>query len=440
MARDIYDKSTEGQNLAIVGRSVDGGLSFSPKQPFLTNGDRLKVSRSRTLLATRNAYDDIPLLFSSVENVNGSINYIGDQDAVDLQIGTAAGDKLYYSTNEYFHYRSYSESQFGLGTIFPEFQSGQRVRIGSFYEENGIFFERDENGSLYIVRRSKASGAIVEERVEQADWNTNTFLTNEATTYSGNNPCGQVLDLSRIQMVKTGFMWYGAGTAWLGFEIGGLIHIAHRFEAGNRLSEPIFGEPTVPIRYEIENVSSVSSVSRIRKFGASATSETGDEKDIGSFFTADRGSSFIEATTTLQRIFTLRPAGTFKGKTNRSKINPLKINLFVSGNASVRFVFARNVPVLNIPTWQSAHNTSAAEYSLDATGVSIGGANGEPEKTVIVPAAGSRSAETSSNELNNRVPLVRKADGSDGFNFSIFAQTFAGTSDVWAGVDWKEIQ
>jgi len=50
-------------------------------------------------------------------------------------------------------------------------KTGLRQRVGYFGANNGVYFEQT-NGTKNMVIRSSSSGILVEERIAQADWNT----------------------------------------------------------------------------------------------------------------------------------------------------------------------------------------------------------------------------------------------------------------------------
>lgn len=430
---DRFDANAAGDNTTVIARQASRRSDIGAQ---IANGHRTRVSLSRTLLGSRFAYDIQPEIFSEVENVNGSVDYIGDRDAVDLSIGTAAGDKLTFSTNEYFHYQSYRETHIGLGFTFPTPQQGLRARLGAFYEANGIYLEQAPDGAYNAVLRRFLDGSLTEIRIPQKDWNVDTF------DGSGNyrtNPSGIKIDFSLIQMLKIGFEWYGAGDAWIGFKLFGEVLKAHVFYAGNVMSEPVFGEPSLPIQYEIENVNPTGAPSAFRIFGASASAETGDTNDdVGFHYSASRGRNPIAVTNTLKRVFTIRPKLTHKGKVNRVKIEPLKYNMHVLAN-DVQFLVKRDVPITNTPTWVDAGVNSAVEYSIDAEGVDAGADRLED----YAAAGGNKSGEAASLIADNRNPLVLNADGTnDDVNLAIFCRTLANNSnaEVYSGIRWKEIQ
>lgn len=434
---DVFDRQAYGQNLADIARS----LSFLGADGVLkTNGNRLRTSSSETLLSTRFAYDEQPFIFQTVENVNGSVNYVSERDAVDLTIGGNAGDKIVRSSNEFFHYQSYRETQFGQGFRFPDHVDGLRCRLGGFFTEDSAFLERDETGTLNIVRRSNASGSVTEQRVPQSDWNVNTFLADDNHI---KNPSQITLNDSMTQMLKIGLLWYGAGYIYVGFEFGQEIYIAHVFQGANVRTLPILGEPTVPLRWEIENVSATGQSSTLSTYGASATIEAGEFKDVGfvhSISNRNTGIATEVDTGAFTRILTIRPKATFKGKVNRSKIEPILFGVYFETQPH-DIILARDVPMDNESTanWQPVGNESAVEYALDVTGNDL--SQGVSRLEDFAPADNKGGGEASIN-ADTRNPLTLHADGTLGeMNLAIFARSKTNSDDVGYGsMQWLEIQ
>lgn len=434
---DIFDRQAGGQNLADIARS----LSFLGADGVLkTSGNRLRTASSKTLLSTRFAYDEQPFIFQTLENVNGSVDYIAERDAVDLTIGGAAGDKVVRSSNEFFHYQSYRETQFGQGFRFPDHVDGLRCRLGGFFTEDGAFLERDESGTLNIVRRSNASGSATEERVPQSDWNVNTFFESDNHI---KNPSGIVLNDSMTQMLKIGLLWYGAGYIYVGFQFGQEIYIAHVFQGANVRQLPILGEPTVPLRWEIENVSATGQSSTLSTYGASATIEAGEFEDVGfvhSISSRNTGIATQTESNQFVRLLTIRPSAIFKGKTNRTKVEPLIFGVYFEAEPH-DIILARDVPMDNEGTanWQPVGDESAVEYALDVVGNNLD--EGVSRLEDFAPADNKGGGKANVN-ADTRNPLVVNAGGGLGeTNLAIFARSKTNSTDVGYGsMQWLEIQ
>lgn len=431
---DIYDRQAYGQNLADIARSLSG---MTPEGELIANGNRLRVSQPRTFLSTRFSYDAQPLIFSEPVNINGSVTYAADRDGVDLSIGTAQGDRLVRSSNEFFHYQSYRETQFGQGFRFPEAIAGQRSRLGAYFDQDGAFLEQDENGDYHIVRRSNASGTIENDKVAQQDWNVNTFLADDNHI---KNPSNVTLDFSKTQMLKMGLLWYGAGYIWIGFQIGQKIYLAHIFQGANVRDLPILGEPTLPLRWEIENLTSVSKSTTFETYGASATSEAGGFADIGLIHGASNRGDLIATNAAggaFERILTIRPKATFKGKTNRTKIEPTIFGVYAEAEPHI-FILARDVPITNSPTWQPVGDESAVEFAVDATGVDVDAGIVKIEDYLNASNKGGAALAVNADTRN---PLVVNADGALGdTNLALFALSLGNADAIGAAMQWLEVQ
>lgn len=431
---DIFKIQPDNANLGDLARNdLQGQL-----RQGIAVGHRLRIAQSLTLFSSRFGYDNLPALFHPITNTGGTITYNPNRDSNSLAIGTAAGDKIYYSTNEYFHYQSYRETHAATAVLLPEFQSGQRVRFGPFYENNGAYLERDQDGTFNIVRRTKATGTVTEERIPQKDWSGDTFLgTGPSEGKWRENPSGLTINKDTMIMVAFDILWYAGGHIDVSFLIDGRMHHAHRFRAGNNMTQPIIGEPTVPFRFEIENLTAVSAAREIEIFGVSANSDGGnDAKERGEDHSISNGITAVTVgNANYSRVLTIRPKATFKGKPNRVKITPSGFGIFAQGK-NCSFLLVRDADLTGITTWNDVGLDSSVEYSVQTNALSGGVIRGSG-----YVAAGNNATGRERQLTSARNPLVLRADGvQDGKNLAIFAQTLtAGDSDVYGDMDWTEI-
>ncbi len=175
---------------------------------------------------------------------------------------TTTSDRVVRPSNPYVVYKAWTSKMTLMTGVFniSGGTAGVRSRIGPFDDVDdqvtnpqggdGYFFELSGT-SMGIVYRTGATGSQVDTRVEQADWNFDTF--------DGSGP-------SRITITtwEDAFLlvfdqqWLGVGQVRVGLMIEGIIHYANIFtNAGLQL--PYTRSAKLPIRYEIENVSAGAS-------------------------------------------------------------------------------------------------------------------------------------------------------------------------------------
>ena len=102
--------------------------------------------------------------------------------------------------------------------------TGLTQRVGYYNDRNGIFLELD-GSTLNIAKYSYSSGALIETRIPQADWNTNELLSGTPT-----------LDMTKPQIFWIDIEWLGVGDIRTGFIIGGQYYICHIFRHANASS------------------------------------------------------------------------------------------------------------------------------------------------------------------------------------------------------------
>lgn len=150
------------------------------------------------------------------------------------------------------------------------------------------------------------------------------------------------LDPTAIQMIYIGFTWYGGGSARVGVTIGDVTHIAHIFTAGNRLQEPLLGNPSLPLRFELGVLPGASEAaapsslslwgSHVSIVGSGDTSKSGYPRSI------ERGVISAQSGNTYH-LFTLRPKVSFKGLPNWSWVRVRDFSVFGTAAGIFRLLY-----------------------------------------------------------------------------------------------------
>jgi hypothetical protein len=110
--------------------------------------------------------------------------------------------------------------------------------IGYFDSLNGLFF-RQTGTALSVVRRTSTSGSVVDNVVEQANWNLDKL--------DGTGASGFTLDDTKAQILFIDFQYLGMGRVRMGFDINGIIVYCHEFLNANVLDVPYMQSGTLPI-------------------------------------------------------------------------------------------------------------------------------------------------------------------------------------------------
>ena len=242
---------------------------------------RLRVSDPITIFDSKQIYND-PDLATSVENSplffdNAQVSGAGtttlyevDKASTTLLVAATTAGLRVRQTKMRFNYQP-GKSQLTIMTF--RFSSaavaGVLRKIGHYDDNNGLLF--DDNGVNYgFIVRSKTSGAVVDTRVAQADWNLDRF--------DGTGPSGINLDFTKVQILVIDFEWLGVGRVRMGWHVDGVTYYAHQFLNTNNLVTVYMSTPNLPLRCEIQNTGA-GPVASISQICGSVSSEGGAHTD-----------------------------------------------------------------------------------------------------------------------------------------------------------------
>jgi hypothetical protein len=366
--KDTHQYLNDGRTIfEVVMLSDQYGNLVGPANPSGVAVDafgRARMSTPLTLFDSSHRYNDNGLW--STSNTAGA-TYAHDANAgiISLNLPTTLNAEIVRETTKVFSYQP-GKSMQSLNTfVFNPAKSGLRQRVGYFGAQNGVYLELD-GSNLYFVERSYSTGALVETRVSQANWNIDTLLGNVASS-----PSQITLDISKAQILFTDIEWLGLGTVRCGFVIDGKLIHCHSFHHANIIQSTYMTTASLPIRYEIKNTTATASASTLKQVCSTVISEggyelRGDQSSIG---------------TPVQTPKTLTTAGTYYPivslqlkSTNLDAIvilTALSILGINSNPCSVAWKVIRGT-TLTSPSWTSAGTDSSVEYDLSATGLSGG--------------------------------------------------------------------
>jgi hypothetical protein len=230
---------------------------------------RARFSQPFTLFDSQNRYAKNDL-FDEATATGGSVSYVADASTVNLEVTASSGSEVVRQTFRSFSYQP-GKSLLVMNTfVMPVASANQRIRIGYFNTENGVFLERD-GADVYITRRTYVTGTAVDTRVAQADWNGDKL--------NGVGDSGFTLDLTKAQIFWQDFEWLGVGSVRCGFVINGQTIICHTFQNANNLTSVYMTTAILPIRYEITNTAA-STGAVLKQICSTVISEGGYEKKV----------------------------------------------------------------------------------------------------------------------------------------------------------------
>jgi hypothetical protein len=426
--------TTEDKDTAYAWYGDGGGFMDTTGLPVPisiggTNVDafgRLRVSNPLTLFDSSHRYADNNLWANSITGT-AAATFSADEGLVNLTVGSANGDQIIRETIKVFSYQPGKSllvmSTFVLGTA----KANLRQRVGYYGQANGIYFERDGTTN-YMVERSSVTGAPINTRIAQANWNQDPL--------DGTGPSGLTLDSSKAQILYMDVEWLGLGTVRTGFIINGAFVPAHNFDHANLVTTTYITTASLPLRYEMTNLAATSGASTLKQVCSTVISEGGYELR-GAQLTAGNP---ITSPRTLTTAGTLYPVVSFRLKTTRldaiAILTAISI-LGITNNANYQWsVIASGTTTGG--TWVSAGANSAVEYNI--TGSSFATGTGRILATGYFQ--GSNQGATSVDIL--KAALFTTQLERDSFTATAYEITLACTSasngdQVLGSLDWEEI-
>lgn len=358
---------------------------------------RVRISPPVTLFDSQNRYAK-SADFDEAVSGSATVTHSDNESSVLLNVTSASGDKVIRETKRVFAYQP-GKSLLVMNTfVMPTAHANLRCRVGYFGVNNGVFFERSGT-ALRMVRRTYTSGSVVDNVVEQANWNGDKL--------DGTGSSGLTIDTTKAQIFWQDFEWLGVGSVRTGFVINGKFIVCHTFNHANILALVYMTTAILPIRYEIENTGATSGGREMKQVCSTVISEGGYEKK-----TVLQTASTATATTVGT---TLVPLVSLRLDSNRldSVVIPDGYNVLPLASSSTTFEIqlVKNA-TLTGPSWTQTTSDNV-ESDVAATAMTGG--------TIIDSTYVRESNNVSAAVANNRE-----------YNFALqFGRTLAGASDIY---------
>ena len=220
---------------------------------------RQRVSEPFTLFDSTLRYTKRTDLWFEKATGSATFTYSEDESALDVGIGTASGNVALRRTKRRFPYQP-GKSLMVLQSFVPSAPAaGVKQDIGLFDDDNGVMFRVNGTTAQFVIR-SKASGSVVENVVDQDSWNIDTF---------------EDLDLTKVQIFITDLEWLGSGRVRVGFVIDGEIRYCHEFNQANNGTTVYSTTAILPLSYRLESTAILASAASLKQICSSVMSEGG---------------------------------------------------------------------------------------------------------------------------------------------------------------------
>lgn len=404
-----------------VVRTQLGGSDSAATDAF----GRLRTSSPYTLFDSFHRYQDNGKITTYTAS-GGATSHDADSSSVLMAVNTTSGSKVYRESSRVFAYQPGKSLQTLQTFVMPAAHANVRCRIGYFDTENGIFLER-VGSTVYLVKRSKSSGSVVETRVAQSNWNVNTL--------TGNSTNPAVLNLETAQIFFMDFEWLGVGSVRCGFVINGQFIICHVFHWANMpgSTTTYMGTAILPVRAEIENTGTTDASRSFRIICTTISSEGGYEptgriRTVGHPLASSRT---VSSTDGYVPVLSMR----LKSTRLNGLVVPKRFNIAVSGNSSYEYrIYSNPTTSGGAGTWTDAGSDSSVEYALDRTSMT----NGTILENGYIINSNQSSVSPNQAELF-KYQLERNSFTSTPYEFTIAIATTGTNDKVYASIEWLEV-
>ncbi len=237
-----------------------------------------------------------------------------------------------------------------------------------FDDDNGFFFE-DDGTNTKVVRRTKTSGAVVDNVFTQGSGDAGVDTTGvgwNIDQLDGLGPSGVTLDVSKDNIFIIDFQALYAGRIRYGFDFGGQITYFHQIQYANTATVPFVTNANLPFRVAIKNTAAAASSTNLDFFCFGIASE-GGFNPLGVMFSTNNGVTKT-AVTTRRPVLTIRPNPEINSIVNRGIVLPQHIDL-LSIDQPILFEIVANGTITG--TWTNVDADSIVQFdtaSSDITG------------------------------------------------------------------------
>lgn len=419
-----------------VAETITGGTSGTIGTVTVVNGGSL------TITYTVN-HDDFVVgetITGGTSGATATITVIGggstithdrDRAAVILQVGTNSGDNAKRVSHRYISYVPGSSHKITQTFLFGEAVDNIRRRVGYFSDDNGLFFEQTLDG-IRFVRRTKTSGTVVDNFIEQSEWSIDKL--------DGKGPSKEVLDITKVQFFFIDFQWQGTGLVRIGFDIGGRLIDAHHIKSANVLDEVYMSTPSLPVTCEISNTGGTAAVQTMNELCTAVVSEGGDNPSGVGFSISNDTTPRAIAQDTETPFLAIRLLNSFGGGENRKTIQFSNGGVFATGNSAHFEIKHVHDPTEITATWTAIGGGSAVEFSTDITAIT-----GNPAHKIEEGYAGSGQAGKGGTEdvvagdkLDQHRLATQNTDSTNSEVFVLVGAGIGGVTNLYGHLSWVE--
>lgn len=405
----------------VAGSTVNvAGLFFDQFQ-------RLRVATPFTEISFQQSLDNLPLLLNNAETSGSGTSAVYSRNRASTTLGvsgTTAGTRVLQSKIT-GAYQPGQVLEVLLTAVVGLGDTGINKRWGYFNANNGAFFEQDD-GVLYVVQRSYATGSPVDTRVAQSNWNVDSL--------DGSGPSGITLDITKDNMYSITLSWLSAGDVLLGINVNRKNIIAHQFSNGNSKNVVYMSNPNLPIRYEISN-DGTGNAATLEAIAASIIIN-GGQRAIGRPVYATRDG--VPQTLATQDLYTPIVSVRFQSDMTEATASLSSVDVFVTTTTNYQWIVVLNPTIAGVDaaSWMPL-TASSLEYDVSRTT-----ANTVSGGYIVAGGYGSSSNQIKSavdSELQSSLTLGSFIDGTSDELVLAVANIDADGGTAYGSITMREV-
>lgn len=419
----------------------DDKISFDDS-PSVTAFSRARTAEARLLLETRYMYGSGTSTEMN-DKIVGSGTLVADQprNCYLGNVTTASGDRVVRQTRQYAPYIAGTSNVGVITFTMNSAKVGLKQSVGLFDDYNGFIFRMNQLVPEFVIRKSGVDNEIV----NQTNWNLDKLNGSK----NSSNKSGILVDFSKSQILIVDYQWLGVGRVRIGFVIDGNIVYCHEFNHANSITEVYTNQPSLPCRWEIENVSATASASTIMMICAAVYCE-GSDSETGFSRSVSTGVNPVSLTSANSSngygIMAIRLKNTLVGKPNHSLARLKTWSILSNADVQYKIVILPGTAALSNPniTWNSVPGYGWCEYIKDfALNSNWSVAN---DYAVIMDdfasgAGGNSSGQNAVATLDNRSNAIyQNYDATDSQILAIIGYRLAQDASVKCAMSWSEVK
>ena len=360
----LYNKNVNVQNANVIVSESNPLPVTAITKIYNNNGNldttkdafgKARVVEPFTLFDSSFIYSDDSRNWNSNTAIGGDATFVANESHIAMSANGTIGSKCIRETKKTFKYQPgkslLTMSSFQMAPVNAySANTGLRQRVGYFDDKNGTYLEANGN-TLILVVRSNVTGSVVENRVPQSQWNVDKL--------NGTGSSNLTINVANSQIFWTDTEWLGVGSVRAGFVIDGQFIISHIFHHANRGGGVYMTSATLPLRLEIENLSTTNVSGTLKHICNSVISEGGYSPSAATRAIATPLTGVNLSQVAFTPVIALRLKSTHKN----AVVVPSLLTAWGLQNTPFVYRISMNESVAN-GSWISAGTESAVEYNI----------------------------------------------------------------------------